>query len=172
MYTHPSPRCGDWQDRPPAGQTTAECNGGHAGLPCSETQQPALASTLPGETKKTLCRISFLVTSRISLVTLTSLPIVGGTRRKSRILKEREPRSDGRDGQRVRRSPVGSGPVFLTTSSGGGVPSAELTVPGANLRGGRRKGCERGPHSIKPPGQNVHHPRCVLGQSFSYFNVR
>lgn len=41
---------------------------------------------LAGETKKTLCRISFLVTSRISLVTLTSLPTVGGTRRKSRIL--------------------------------------------------------------------------------------
>lgn len=50
--------------------------------------QLALAGTLPGETKKTLCRISFLVTSKISLVTLTSLPTVGGTRRKSRILEE------------------------------------------------------------------------------------
>lgn len=57
-------------------------------------------------------------------------------------------------------------------TSSGGVRSAELTVPGANLRGGRRKGCERNPHSIKPPGQSVHHPRCVLGQSCSYFNVR
>lgn len=41
---------------------------------------------LPGEMKKTLCRTSFLVTSRISLVMLISLPTVGGTRRKSRIL--------------------------------------------------------------------------------------
>lgn len=76
------------------GQATAERNGGHGGLPRSWSQNIALSSTLPGETKKTLCRISFLVTSRISLVTLISLPAVGGTRRKSRILKEREPRLD------------------------------------------------------------------------------
>lgn len=49
-------------------------------------QQPS--AHLPGETKKTLCRTSFLVTSRISLVMLISLPTVGGTRRKSRILPE------------------------------------------------------------------------------------
>lgn len=74
------------------GQATADRNSGHAGLPRSWSQNIALSSTLPGETKKTLCRISFLVTSRISLVTLISLPAVGGTRRKSRILKQREPR--------------------------------------------------------------------------------
>lgn len=65
-----------------------------------------LADTVPGETKKTLCRISFLVTSRISLVTFTSLPTVGGTRRKSRILKEKEPCSDLRDSQGLGKSPV------------------------------------------------------------------
>lgn len=74
-------------------------------LPCAYTKNMALACTLPGDTKKTLCRISFLVTSRISLVTFTSLPTVGGTRRKSRILKEREPCQD-EDGQEVGRSPV------------------------------------------------------------------
>lgn len=56
-----------------------------------KTQSMALADTPPGDTKKTLCRISFLVTSKISLVTFTSLPTVGGTRRKSRILEEKEP---------------------------------------------------------------------------------
>lgn len=65
-----------------------------------------LVDTAPGETKKTLCRISFLVTSRISLVTFTSLPTVGGTRRKSRILKEKEPCSDLRDSQGLGKSPV------------------------------------------------------------------
>lgn len=65
-----------------------------------------LADTAPGETKKTLCRISFLVTSRISLVTFTSLPTVGGTRRKSRILEEKEPCSDLRARQGLGKSPV------------------------------------------------------------------
>lgn len=62
-----------------------------------KTQSMALADTPPGDTKKTLCRISFLVTSRISLVTFTSLPTVGGTRRKSRILEEKDSCSDVRD---------------------------------------------------------------------------
>lgn len=64
------------------------------------------ADTAPGETKKTLCRISFLVTSRISLVTFTSLPTVGGTRRKSRILEEKEACSDLRASQGLGKSPV------------------------------------------------------------------
>lgn len=132
----------------------------------------ALARTLPGETKKTLCRISFLVTSRISLVTLTSLPTVGGTRRKSRILKERrEPCSDGSGGWGVRWSPVRSGLAFPITPSCWGLCSAELMVPrAALLQKVWEKGRTRDPHSIRSPGLTLPDPSCVLGQS-SYVHV-
>lgn len=72
------------------GQTTAKGDNVYTASLCTYAKNMALACTLPGDTKKTLCKISFLVTSRISLVTFTSLPTVGGTRRKSRILKKTE----------------------------------------------------------------------------------
>lgn len=50
--------------------------------------QNVVAVCLPGEMKKVLQSFLSLVTSRISLVMLTSLPATGGTLRKSRILRE------------------------------------------------------------------------------------
>lgn len=44
---------------------------------------------VPGEMKKVLQSFLSRVTSRISFVMLTSLPATGGTRRKSRTLKEK-----------------------------------------------------------------------------------
>lgn len=43
---------------------------------------------VPGEMKKVLQSFLSRVTSRISLVMLTSLPATGGTRRKSRTLQD------------------------------------------------------------------------------------
>lgn len=43
---------------------------------------------IPGEMKKVLQSFLSRVTSRISLVMLTSLPATGGTRRKSRTLQD------------------------------------------------------------------------------------
>lgn len=51
--------------------------------------QPAgLPGHVPGEMKKVLHSFLSRVTSRISRVMLTILPATGGTRRKSRILRE------------------------------------------------------------------------------------
>lgn len=44
---------------------------------------------VPGEMKKVLQSFLSRVTSRISLVMLTSLPATGGTRRKSRTLRDK-----------------------------------------------------------------------------------
>ena len=70
--------------RPSGGPGAASAGGGQP--PGNGHRQQEVSA--PGETKNTLCRISFLVTSRISWLMLSSLPTVGGTRRKSRTLKE------------------------------------------------------------------------------------
>lgn len=106
-------------------------------------------------------------------MTLTSLPTVGGTRRKSRILKERggSPvqigamvgESDGR--------PLEVDWHSRPHPAAGGLCSAELTVPRATLlQKVWEKGGKRDPHSIKSPGLTLPDPSCVLGQS-SYVHV-